>query len=82
MSEEQVMKYIGKYQMGSRKLEIAPDIYGLSIKSEGETPWNLYFTSDSDFFVKESKGMVRFRFLPDGKVEGFISNQLKARKIE
>jgi hypothetical protein len=82
VSEEQVMKYIGKYQMGTRKLEIAPDIYGLSIKSEGETPWNLYFTSDSDFFVKESKGMVRFKFLPDGKVEGFISNEMKARKIE
>jgi hypothetical protein len=82
VSEEQVMKYIGKYQMGLRKLEIAPDIYGLSIKSEGETPWNLYFTSDSDFFVKESKGMVRFKFLPDGKVEGFISNEMKARKIE
>jgi hypothetical protein len=76
------MKYIGKYQMGMRRLEIVPDTYGLSIKSGGNTPWNLYFTSDSDFFVKESKGMVRFQFKPDGKVKGFTSNGMKATKIE
>jgi len=82
VSEEQVMKYIGKYQMGMRKLEIVPDISGLSLKSGGDKPWTLYFTSDSDFFVKESKGMVRFQFSPDGKVKGFISNGMRAMKIE
>jgi hypothetical protein len=82
VSKEQVIKYVGKYQMGMRRLEIIPDTNGLGLKSGGETPWNLYFTSDSDFFVKESKGMVRFQFSPDGKVIGFISNGMKARKIE
>jgi CubicO group peptidase (beta-lactamase class C family) len=82
VSEEQVMKYIGKYQVGFRGFEIVPDKYGLGLKSGGEAPWNLYFTSDSDCFVKESKGMVRFQFSPDGKVTGFISNGTKARKLE
>lgn len=82
VSEDQVMKYIGKYQMGFRKMEIVPDTYGLGLKSDGEAPWTLYFTSDSDFFVKESKGMVRFQFSSDGKVKGFITNGMKARKLD
>lgn len=82
VSEEQVMKYIGKYQVGLRRLEIIPDTYGLGLKAGDDAPWNLYFTSDSDFFVKESRGMVRFQFSPDGKVTGFTSNGMKARKLE
>jgi hypothetical protein len=68
--------------MGMRRLEIVPDISGLGLKSGGEKPWTLYFTSDSDFFVKESKGIVTFQFSPEGKVTGFITNGMKAKKIE
>ena len=38
---------------GVRHLSSA--IYGLGIKSEGETLYKLYFTSDSEFFVKETQ---------------------------
>lgn len=82
VSEEQVTKYIGNYQAGIRGFEIVPDTYGLGIKTKGEAPWTLYFTSDSDFFVKESRGMLRFQFTPDGKVKGFITNGMKAKKLE
>jgi hypothetical protein len=82
VAEELAKKYIGKYQMGIRGYEIIPDTYGLGIKSKGGTPWKLYFTSDSDFFVKESRGMLRFQFSPDGKVTGFITNGMKAKKLE
>ena len=82
VSEEQVMKYLGKYQMGMRRFEIVPDSKGLGIKSGDDTPWNLYFTSDSDCFAKESRGMVTFRFSADGKVNGFITNGMRAKKLE
>jgi CubicO group peptidase (beta-lactamase class C family) len=80
--EELAKRYLGKYQLGMRGFEIVPDTSGLGIKTKGGTPWKLYFTSDSDCFAKETRGMVTFQFSADGKVKGFITNGMKARKLE
>jgi CubicO group peptidase (beta-lactamase class C family) len=77
-----IKKYTGKYQMGLRGYEIVTEGKGLGMKAGGNSPWILYFTSDSDFFVKETGGMVKFEFTPDGKVKGFAANGMKARKTE
>jgi CubicO group peptidase (beta-lactamase class C family) len=82
VSEDLVNKYLGKYQLGFRKFEIVADETGIGIKSEGETPWKIYFISDTEFFVKETKGIVTFTFSPDGKVTGFTTNGMTARKTE
>ncbi len=68
--------------MQGRKFEIVSQGNYLGIKSGNGVPWTLYFTTDSDFFVKESKGMARFRFSPDGKVTGFFLNGVEAKKVE
>jgi CubicO group peptidase (beta-lactamase class C family) len=77
-----IKKYTGKYQLGIRSFEIVTEGKGPAMKSGGDTSWIMYFTSDSDFFVKENRGMVKFEFAPDGKVTGFITNGMKARKTE
>ena len=77
-----IKKYVGKYQMGIRRFEIVTEGKGLGMKAGGDTSWILYFTSDSDFLVKENRGMVKFEFAPDGKVTGFITNGMKARKTD
>jgi CubicO group peptidase (beta-lactamase class C family) len=82
ISEDQVIKYLGKYQMGFRKFEIVADQTGIGIKSEGETPWTIYFVNDTEFFVKETRGIVKFTFSSDGKVTGFTTNGMTARKTE
>jgi len=68
--------------MGIRRFEIVTEGKGLGMKAGGDTSWILYFTSDSDFLVKENRGMVKFEFAPDGKVTGFITNGMKARKTD
>jgi len=77
-----IKKYVDKYQMGLRGFEIVTEAKGLGMKAAGDIPWILYFTSDSDFFVKENRGMVKFEFAPDGKVTGFITNGMKAKKTD
>ena len=81
LSDSQMKKFIGKYELMGRTFEVVPDGNGLGIEDSGGTPWNLYFTSDSDFFVRETKGMVTFRFTPDGKVKGFFTNGMTAKKV-
>jgi hypothetical protein len=44
--------------------------------------WNMYFTSDTDFFVKEYRAELRFVTEPSGKVSGFTGNGNLAKKIE
>lgn len=75
-------KYIGKYQIGDRNFEIVRDNTGLGIKSGDDSPWKLYFTTDSGFFVKETRGVARFQFSPDGVLTGFTTNGMTARKTE
>jgi CubicO group peptidase (beta-lactamase class C family) len=75
-------KYAGSYRMDTRRFEIVPYEDGLGIKNGGDTPWKLWFTTDSDFFTKETRGMATFRFSSDGNVTGFITNGMEARKVE
>jgi CubicO group peptidase (beta-lactamase class C family) len=82
VSEDQVIKYLGKYQLGFKKFEIVADEAGIVIKPEGEAPYKMYFLSDNEFFVKETRGIVKFTFSQDGKVTGFTTNGMTANKTE
>jgi CubicO group peptidase (beta-lactamase class C family) len=81
VSEDLVMKYLGKYQMGLRMFEIVADSTGVGIKMGNNAPWTIYFISDTEFFVKETRGTVKFTFSPDGKVTGFTTNGMTAKKV-
>lgn len=49
---------------------------------QGYNSWKLYFTSDSDFFVREVRGSMRFRIDKNNKVKGLSFNGAFAKKIE
>jgi hypothetical protein len=82
IDDKLMQQYTGMYDMQGWKYEIVSQGNGLGIKSGKSVPRTLYFTSDSDFFVKESRGMASFRFSPEGKVTGFFLNGVEARKVK
>jgi len=74
-------RYTGKYDFNGTQITITMSDTGLSVNPFGNVRWQLYFTSDSDFFVRESRGMARFRTSQDNKVTGFISDGQLIKKI-
>ncbi|MCX6259445.1 MAG: serine hydrolase [Bacteroidia bacterium] len=74
-------KYTGKYDFNGTQITITMSDTGLSVNPFGNVRWQLYFTSDSDFFVRESRGMAKFRTDKDSKVKGFISDGQLMKKI-
>lgn len=75
-------KYTGKYDFNGTQITIAMSDTGLSANPFGNVLWQLYFTSDSDFFVRESRVIARFRTGQDNKVMGFISDGQLIKKID
>jgi CubicO group peptidase (beta-lactamase class C family) len=82
IADSLMKKYTGTYEMWGQNYNIVSFANGLGIKSVTGIPRTLYFTSDSDFFVKESRGMARFRFSTEGKVTGFFLNGVEAKKLK
>jgi CubicO group peptidase (beta-lactamase class C family) len=75
-------KYTGKYDFNGTQITITMSDTGLSVNPFGNVRWQLYFTSDSDFFIRESRGMAKFRTGKDSKVKGFISDGQLSKKIQ
>jgi hypothetical protein len=75
-------KYTGKYDFNGTQITIAMSDSGLSVNPFGNVRWQLYFTSDSDFFVRETRGMAKFRTDKDNKVKGFISDGQLMKKMQ
>jgi CubicO group peptidase (beta-lactamase class C family) len=64
--------YIGKYEIsGGAIVTIKKDDTGLRFLVNGNTDWRIFFTSDTDFFVKEYRGEMKFVSDPSGKINGF-----------
>ena len=75
-------KYAGKYILGGQKAIFRSSDNGLSVNVLGDLYWKVYFTSDSDFFVREFRGSLKFHSDKDKKVTGFKFNGMTAKKIE
>ena len=75
-------KYAGKYTLDGRTVVIKKNHDELSINILGDLQWKVYFTSDSDFFIREFRGFLRFRTDKNNKVTGFNFNGMTAKKIE
>lgn len=75
--------YIGKYDLGGGTIaRIKRGDKGLMVNAYGNMDWNIYFTSDTDFFVKEYRAELRFVRDHSGKVSGLRVNGNLAKKIE
>jgi hypothetical protein len=75
-------KYSGRYLINGKQATFKKNDNGLSINVIGDLYWNVYFTSDSDFFVREFRGFLRFHTDKDKKVTGFSLNNMMAKKVE
>ena len=75
-------KYPGKYIIDGRTAIFKKSDNGLVINVVGDLFWKVFFTSDSDFFIREFRGFLRFKTDKDKKVTGFNFNGNTAKKIE
>ena len=74
-------KYVGKYNAGNISVSVKRIHNGLLCNVRGEAFWNVFFTSDSDFFVREIRGDLRFQTDKNNKVTRIFSNGLTAKKV-
>ncbi len=82
VNEPVLSGYTGIYDLNGTKVTITLSDTTLYANPFANVQWQLYFTSDSDFFVRESRGMAKFRTGKDKKVTGFISDGQLAKKIQ
>jgi CubicO group peptidase (beta-lactamase class C family) len=82
IDESIAARYPGKYELNGTKITIKMSESGLVLNATGDLFWNVYFTSDSDFFIREFRGSLRFQTDKENKVTGFSLNGVTAKKVE
>ena len=75
-------KYLGKYNLNGTTMTIKKSHKDLVINVYGDVLWKLNFTSDSDFFIREYRGFLRFQTGNNNNVTGFNFNGMTVKKIE
>jgi CubicO group peptidase (beta-lactamase class C family) len=75
--------YIGRYDLGGGTVAtIKKDDLGLLVSVYVNVDWRIFFTSDTDFFVKEYRGEMKFVSDPSGKINGFTIYGNLAKRID
>jgi CubicO group peptidase (beta-lactamase class C family) len=82
INESVAAGYTGKYDFDGTKLTIKKGDKGLLLDAFSGVVWNIFFTSDSNAFVREIRGTISFQTGKDRKVTGFTFNGTTAKKIE
>jgi hypothetical protein len=75
-------KYAGKYDFEGRSVTFKRSDKDLLMNVEDDQFWNVFFTSDNEFFIREFRGSLRFQTDDENKVTGFVVFGRTARKIE
>lgn len=75
-------KYVGQYSAGNISVSFKKSQNSLLCNVRGDAFWNVYFTTDSDFFMREFREDLRFRTDKNNQVTGIISNGLTAKKVK
>jgi CubicO group peptidase (beta-lactamase class C family) len=78
--EQQLSQYIGRYDLDGATGIVKKAGDGLAINIVG-ADWKLYFTSDSDFFIREYKGAFRFRTGADGKARAIVVDGHELKRL-
>lgn len=82
VEEAVVTRYLGKYDAGGTTVSVNMGQNGLMVNVFGDIQWNLYFTSDKDFFIREYRGNLSFQTDENDKVIGINLNGRLAKKID
>jgi CubicO group peptidase (beta-lactamase class C family) len=77
---ETLSSYTGEYIFGGERFAISIKDSRLFLVKN--LSWQMYFTSDTDFFVSEYRGSFSFLKNGEGRVTGFSMNDMIGRKIE
>jgi len=75
-------QYIGKYKLNDLNIILKKGDNGLLLNAVNGLFWKVYFTSDSDFFIREFRGFLRFQRDKGNQVSGFSFNGTTVKKIE
>jgi CubicO group peptidase (beta-lactamase class C family) len=82
VSESVLEKYVGKYETEGMKISIKKSGKDLLVNPFGDQLWKVWFTSDSDFFLKQYRADFRFMTDSKGRVKGFTADGMPVRKVE
>ena len=74
-------KYAGNYDANGRIFIITLSDSGLLVSTSEGKCWPVYFTGPDEFFVRESKGTLKFLLDENQLVTGFSGKDIKATKI-
>lgn len=82
LDETSLERYVGKYEAGGEVFVIKREGRKLLISPYPGFWVNVYFTSDTDFFVRESQGDLKFVIDEKGKVTGFSAGGTLVPRVE
>jgi CubicO group peptidase (beta-lactamase class C family) len=82
IEESVAARYAGKYNLDGTIVTIKMGKTGLELNAVGDLYWNMLFTSDTEFFIREFRGFLKFMTDKDNRVTGFNFNGLTVKKIE
>jgi CubicO group peptidase (beta-lactamase class C family) len=74
-------RYAGTYDLGGRTVKFKTSPEGLQVNIFGDNYFNVLFTSENEFFIREYRGNLKFLKDDENKVTGFLFNGMTAKKI-
>jgi len=81
VSPDILARYAGTYDLGGRIIKFKTSPEGLLVNIFGDIYFNVFFTSENEFFIKEYRGYLKFLTDNEYNVNGFFFNGMTAKKI-
>jgi CubicO group peptidase (beta-lactamase class C family) len=75
-------KYAGMYEADGRIIIFTLSDSGLLVSISESPGWPVYFTGPDEFFIRESKGTLKFLSDENQLVTGFTGDEIKATRIK
>jgi CubicO group peptidase (beta-lactamase class C family) len=75
-------RYAGTYDLGGRTIKFKTSPEGLLVNIFGDIYFNVLFTSENEFFIREYRGYLKFLSDNENKITGFLFNGMTAKKID
>ena len=81
ISPDILARYAGTYDFGGRTTKFKTSPEGLLVNIFGDIYFNVLFTSENEFFIREYRGYLKFLTDNENNVTGFFFNGMTAKKI-
>jgi hypothetical protein len=81
VSPDILARYAGPYDLGGRTIKFKTSPEGLLVNLFGDIYFNVLFTSENEFFIREYRGYLKFLTDNENNIIGFFFNGMTAKKI-